>query len=95
MDIYVDGEMTHGRFDSSNRMVFDPSRKAYTLSMPLKQGAYNYRYLAVPSGSKVDLDKAGALIEGNKYETGNEYTVRVYYHPVGSRGDRLISIQSF
>lgn len=95
MDIYVDGEMTHGRFDASNRMVFDSTRKAYTLSMPLKQGAYNYRYLAVPSGNEVDLDKAGALIEGNKYETGNEYTVRVYYHPVGSRGDRLISIQSF
>ncbi len=90
VEIYVDGEMTHGVFDSTNKMVYDPAKGAYTLAMPLKQGAYNYRYLAVPAGENLDLERAMSLVEGNKYETGNEYSARIYYHPVGSRGDRLV-----
>ena len=93
VDIYVDGEMTHGVLDSTNRMVYDFAKGAYTLSMPLKQGAYNYRYLAVSHGEKMDLERSLSLVEGNKYETGNEYSVRIYYHPVGSRGDRLIGFK--
>ena len=87
-DIYIDGEMTHDRFDSSNRMVFDSEAGVYRLEMPLKQGAYNYRYVTLPvSGKGIPSSK---LTEGNKFETGNEYWVCVYYHPPGSRGDRLI-----
>lgn len=87
-DIYIDGEMTHDRFDSSNRMVFDSEAGLYRLEMPLKQGAYNYRYVTLPvSGKGIPSSK---LTEGNKFETGNEYWVCVYYHPPGSRGDRLI-----
>lgn len=87
-DIYVDGEMTHGRFDSTNRMVFDSRAGIYRLEMPLKQGAYNYRYITLPSSSRGT--PSVALTEGNKFETRNEYWTAVYYRPPGARADRLI-----
>lgn len=90
VDIYVDGEMTHGKFDRSNKMTYNPELKAYTLEMPLKQGAYNYRYRAFKTGDNPDFESASPLIEGDKYETGNEYPIMIYYHPTGSRADRLI-----
>lgn len=87
-DIYVDGEMTHSRFDSSNRMVYDSDAHLYRLVMPLKQGAYNYRYVTMPASG--NGTPSTELTEGNKYETQNEYWVAVYYHPPGARADRLI-----
>jgi len=87
-DIYVDGEMTHCRFDSSNRMVYDSDAHLYRLVMPLKQGAYNYRYVTMPASG--NGTPSTELTEGNKYETQNEYWVAVYYHPPGARADRLI-----
>ena len=57
--------------------------------MMLKQGAYNYQYLTVPSGS---LQGETAPVEGDFYQTVNEYTVRVYHRPRGGRFDRLIGV---
>ena len=34
-----------------------------------------------------------SLIEGNHWETENEYTIWVYYHPVGAQFDHLIAVQ--
>ena len=97
--------MTDNRFDSSNRMVYDPEKRAYRLALPLKQGAYNYRYLAVPANTSPVADNSKpftthgllaptALVEGNKYETSNEYWVGVYYRPAGARADRLIGFKT-
>lgn len=87
-DIYVDGALTDWRLSSSNRMRRDPSTGLYTLALPLKQGSYNYQYVVAPRGAS-----GGAfptVIEGNHYETRNEYLVEVFYRPVGSRADRLL-----
>jgi hypothetical protein len=35
-----------------------------------------------------------SLIEGNHWETENEYTVWVYWHEMGSLYDRLIAVQN-
>lgn len=88
-EVYVDGEFTHGRFDNGNRMVYDRDRHAYTAEIPLKQGAYNYRYAVRKEGSGDNPDPGP--IEGNKYETENEYGVAVYFRPPGARADRLVS----
>lgn len=90
VEIYIDGEMTHGKFGRFNKLVYNPEEQVYTLELPLKQGAYNYRYRAFKTGDTPGFDNALPLIEGDKYETGNEYPVMVYYHPAGSRADRLI-----
>lgn len=87
-DVFIDGDLTNRRFDETSRMVYNHATGAYEQSMLLKQGAYNYQYLLVPSGAT----KGENTIEGDYYETVNEYTVRVYHRPRGSRFDRLIGV---
>lgn len=88
-DIFLDGDFTSRRFDHLSRMVYNHATGAYEQSLLLKQGAYNYQYLAVPSGADVGLT---APVEGDTYHTANEYTVKVYYRPRGERFDRLVGI---
>lgn len=86
-DIYLDGDFTNHLYNDTYRMSFDPESRLYTLSLPLKQGSYNYQYVAVKEG---DTKGATSLVEGDKYETQNEYTVSVYYRNPTARADRLI-----
>ena len=86
-EIYIDGDFTQHRFNSSNMMRYDWNSGLYEASIPLKQGSYNYQYVV--------MDKKGGgpspkPIEGNKYETINEYLVNAYLRTPGSRGDRLV-----
>ncbi len=90
-DVYVEGEFTGWSHDESSRMHYDYNQQAYLLEMPLKQGSYNYRYAAIPRRGNKQPDPS--LIEGNKHETRNEYRMMVWYRPIGSRYDRLISDQ--
>ncbi len=92
-DIYVQGEFTNYLLDDSNRMEYDRDTGLYRLTMPLKQGSYNYRYTAAKrdkDGNPSDLDPHPEVVEGNHYETRNEYLVEVWYRPPGARADRLI-----
>ena len=84
--IYLNGEFTNNLFTPSTMMKYDPSTGLYTADLLLKQGAYNYQYLFVPYGS----NRGYSSIEGNKYQTVNEYLVRVYHRDPSSRYDRLI-----
>lgn len=86
-DIYVNGDFTSNRYDEQYKMTFDPDARLYTLSLPLKQGSYNYQYVAVKEGENKGTT---SLIEGDKYETQNEYNVSVYYRSPTGRADRLI-----
>ena len=73
-------------------MDYYPAEKRYTKRLFLKQGYYNYLYI-VKDGktNRPDL----SLIEGNHWETENEYTVWVYFHENGDLYDRLIAVQDF
>lgn len=87
--VFIEGEFTGGLADSRYRMTYSPDRRVYEAAIPLKQGAYNYQYVTLnPSSGKLDP----APIEGNKYETENEYTVAVYHRPPGERADRLLNV---
>lgn len=89
--IYLVGEFTNWRFDSNSRMAYDRLTKLYTNSLLLKQGFYNYQYVYVPNGStKGDI----SVFEGNHSETGNKYTIFVYYRDQGQYWDRLIGYQT-
>lgn len=91
-DVYVDGEFTHGLLTDFNRMTYDRSRHVYTAEIPLKQGAYNYQY--VVAGREGNSQPSTTPVEGNKYETKNEYDITVYYRPPGARADRIIGHQT-
>lgn len=85
--IYVDGDFTNHRFEDFNQLKYDWTDGLYHLSIPLKQGSYNYQYIVIPENGNVPTTKS---IEGNKYETQNEYLIQVFLRTPGSRGDRLI-----
>lgn len=94
-DIYVDGDFAQNRHSSFNRMAYDFNTGLYTAEIPLKQGSYNYQYVALPKG--YDGAAAGgkatanaAVVEGNYYDTENEYFVKVFIRTPGARADRLV-----
>ena len=80
------GEFMNGLPESQTIMKYDASNGCYTADILLKQGAYNYMYLWVPDGTAVGQT---SRIEGDHYETINEYMVKVYYRPMGERYDHL------
>jgi len=86
-DLYINGDLVQNRLDESSRMEYNSETGLYEKAILLKQGHYNYQYLYIPqSENKATL----ALAEGNYYQTENEYTVLVYYRPIGARYDKLI-----
>lgn len=82
--IFLFGDFTYGQFTESYRMDYLPDEELYVKDVFLKQGAYNYQYVTPRFGCSV--------IEGNHYETPNEYDVFIYYRPFGARYDRLIGV---
>ena len=85
--IYLNGGFTNNWFDEKYLMKYDIANKVYTADVVLKQGAYNYQYLT--QSGKI---YSQAKIEGNYFETENEYAVYVYYRPVGFLSDQLIGL---
>lgn len=86
-EIFVDGDFSLHASDDRHRMSYDREAGMYTLQIPLKQGSYNYQYTVRGPGQPVALP---APVEGNHYETDNEYLVKVFLRTPSSRGDRLI-----
>ncbi len=86
-DVYVDGMLTGWQTDEWNRMRYDPEDRCYHAVIRLKQGWYNYRYVAAGTGSATD---SLFSLEGNYSETGNDYYIFVYISNPGERYDRLI-----
>lgn len=89
-DIYVDGDLTNNTFGDRNRMTYDSNDGIYRLQMPLKQGSYNYQYVVRRKDGKGTADTG--TVEGNKYETLNEYNALLYLRTPGSRYDRLVGV---
>lgn len=89
MMIFVDGDLTDRRFDDSALMKYNRETGRYETAMLLKQGAYNYQYLTVPPGARRGYT---SYIEGDKYQTVNRYTVRVYVREPHARYDRLVGV---
>ncbi|MEO6290477.1 MAG: DUF5103 domain-containing protein, partial [Ginsengibacter sp.] len=85
-NIYLFGQLTNYNFDDSLKMIFNPAKGVYETHIFLKQGYYDYTYLAV--------DKTNPSIhfelDGNYFETENIYTILVYYKSFVGRSDELI-----
>ena len=86
-NVWLYGEFNEGYPASQAMMKYDAASGCYTADLLLKQGAYNYLYLWVPDGTSVGQT---SRIEGDHYETINEYLVKVYDRPMGERYDRLV-----
>ncbi|MGB4844792.1 MAG: DUF5103 domain-containing protein [Ferruginibacter sp.] len=87
-DIYLAGQLTNYEFTDKTKMVFNAEKGVYETTAFLKQGYYNYTYIAVDKNNpeqKRDL-------EGDYWETENEYTILMYYKSFTDRTDQLIGV---
>ncbi len=95
-NVYLFGGFTDWSIKEEFKMEYDEMLHAYKSDIFLKQGYYNYLYAIVPDMPKNSIKKVDAnRLEGDWYETNNEYSALIYYHPFGARWDRVIGIQTF
>jgi hypothetical protein len=88
-DIYLIGGFCDWQINPQYQMYYEDRYSAYFGEATLKQGVYDYVYVAVPkNGGPPDFE----LLEGNWHETENYYTILVYFRPFGQRYDRLIGV---
>lgn len=89
--VYILGDMMGNQLDTTSRMEYNFNLKAYTKSLYLKQGGYNFQYIYLQKG-----EKKGSLqpIEGSFWQTENEYTIYVYHRPWGERYDKLVAVKT-
>jgi len=89
--VYILSQAFNNILDERSQMDYSAQDKAYVKTVLLKQGYYNYLYV-----TKKDNQMSGntATIEGNFFQTENEYRVMVYFRPMGGRYDRLIGVKT-
>jgi hypothetical protein len=92
-DIYVIGELTDWKLDERFRLGYDDEYGAYMAEIYLKQGFYDYLFVAVPHDQPEKMDFE--MIEGNAFETENDYNFLVYYRPINERYDKLVGVFTF
>jgi hypothetical protein len=85
-EIYVFGALSDWKLEPRFKMQFN-KRYGYQCEALLKQGFFDYQYVKVKDG-KIDPSE----FEGNHWETENNYTVFVYYHPPNVFGDLLVAV---
>jgi len=91
-NIYLLGALNNWQLDEKGKMEYDPNYRMYHGSMFLKQGYYDYLFAVEPDGSTVgDV----TVIEGNHWETKNQYTIYVYYTDRVPEYDRLVGYYTF
>lgn len=89
-DLYITGALTDWRYSKENKMTYDYKQKVYVADLYLKQGYYNYEYVFLPNGEKTGDE---TMIEGNHFETENEYSIFVYNREAGVTYDKLIGLK--
>ena len=87
-DIYLAGQLTNYEFNDKTKMKFNAEKGVYECTAFLKQGYYNYTYIAVDKNNFANRRD----LEGDYWETENSYTILMYYRSFTDRADQLIGI---
>ncbi len=87
--VYLMGELSNYGMDEKAKMSFNAEKGAYETEILLKQGYYDYCYVTTEAASP---HPSFEFTEGNFWETENDYTILVYYRPIGGRSDELIGL---
>ncbi|MFN3918119.1 MAG: DUF5103 domain-containing protein [Flavobacteriales bacterium] len=75
-NFYLYGQFTDWAISERNLMRLNEKNGFYEITLPIKQGYYNYAYAYVADNSTcADL----SIIEGSHAETENAYTVLIYF----------------
>lgn len=86
-NIYINGMFNNYALGEENKMEYNAKKGVYEKALLIKQGFTNYQYVIADSNGKIDDENA---IDGNFYQTENNYFVLVYYKENNQRYDRII-----
>lgn len=87
-EIHIYGNFNNWTIDESTYMKYDEATDTYKNTRLFKQGFYNYGYVLVDRDGSIDQ----GAIDGNFWQTENDYTVLVYYRGPGQRYDKIIGM---
>jgi len=90
-EMHLYGDFFNNILNDRSQVEYNTETGAYEKALLLKTGLYNYQYLFLDDD---DSRPSFKRTEGNFSETENEYTILVYYRPVGARYDRLIGYKN-
>jgi len=90
-NVYILSDAFNNLLDSRSQMEYSLRDGGYVKSVLLKEGYYNYLYL---TRRNISSPATTGLIEGDFYQTENEYRVMVYARTIGMRYDKLIGVQT-
>jgi hypothetical protein len=85
--IYVNGMFNNYALCEENKMDYNAEKGVYEKAIMIKQGFNNFQYVIADSKGKIDEENA---IDGNFYQTENNYFALVYYKENNQRYDRII-----
>ena len=86
-DIYVNGLFDNYALSPDNKMEYNSKKAVYEKAIMIKQGYVNYQYVIADKNGEIDNENA---IDGNFFQTENNYTILVYYRENGQRFDKII-----
>ena len=86
-NLYVFGKLSDWEFKEEYKLKYNEELGAYSTSVLLKQGFYNYAY-----AFRSDKDEKGNIskIEGSHFATENKYQILIYYRDPSLNFDKLI-----
>ena len=89
-NFYVMGKLTDWRMNRNSKMTYNYTRMGYETKLYLKQGYYNYMYVL-----SNDAKKGGdeTIVEGNHWDTENDYNIYVYHRKFGTYYDQLVGFK--
>ena len=87
-DFYVTGLFNQHQPPSHHKLKYDSINNLHQVTIRLKQGVYNYKYIAIDSADQRLENGVG----GSHWETENEYLALVYLRRFGDRYDRLVGV---
>lgn len=86
-DIYINGMFNNYAHAAENKMEYNEKTNLYEKALLIKQGFTNFQYSIADKKGNIDGENA---IDGNFYQTENQYTALIYYRENGQRYDRII-----
>ncbi len=86
--IFIFGQLTNWLIDPNFLLKHNEKSKNFEAELLLKQGYYNYQYVTM----KNNLPSTNE-VEGDFFETNNEYTIYVFHKNPWSRYERLVGVE--
>ncbi len=86
--VFVNGNFNNWQNNPNNELFYNPNTGLYEAQILMKQGFYNYQFATLD----IEGNFSNQDIDGSFYQTENDYTLLVYYRPIGSRYDRVIGL---